>query len=69
MPLCFYSGIPPLQPPGFDPGTFGSQARLPNHAATAVALFSPLKLRVFLTCFVFCYVYFLLSPDRFILCA
>ena len=74
LPWCvdaslFLQWYPSTATPGFDPGTFGSQARLPNHAATAVVLFSPLKLRVFLTCFVFCCVYFPPSPDRFILCA
>ena len=50
MPLCFYSGIPPLQPPGFEPVTFGSQVQLLNHVATAAALILPLKPGVYSLC-------------------
>ena len=53
LPCCVVASLflqwqRPLQSPGFDPGTFGSQARLLNHTATAVALVLPLKPGVYL---------------------
>ena len=43
MPTLFLQWWPPLQPPGFEPVTFGSQVQLPNHVATAAAFILPLK--------------------------
>ena len=59
LPWCvdaslFLQWYPSTATPGFDPGTFGSQARLLNHTATAAARILPLKLGVFLPCLCNC---------------